>query len=117
MSKQLLTDETSIDVLIFWIESADGSISYDEQAAVKRVLENMKYDMSTYHQTMSTIGGMSSENITGLVDEAIAHIKGNFTDEGKNLVYNLLDAIANCDGKVTTSEQAKLDRIKSEFSL
>ena len=45
MSPYALTDETSIDTLIFWIESSDGAISYAEKEAVKRVLNNMKYDM------------------------------------------------------------------------
>lgn len=117
MSTYSLTDETSIDVLIFWIESADGSISYTEQSAVKRVLENMKYDMSTYHQTMSHIGAMSSENIKNVVNDAIDHIKSNFSDEGQQLVYNLLDTIANCDAKVGTREQEKLAHIKSEFGV
>lgn len=115
MSTYSLTDETSIDVLIFWIESADGSISFTEQAAVKRVLENMKYDMSTYHQTMSHIGAMSSDHITTVVEEAITYIKSNFSDDGKQTVLNLLDAIASCDAKINADEQEKLDHIKSEF--
>lgn len=50
MSTYALTDETSIDTLIFWIESSDGSISYKEQEAVKRILSNMKYDMETFQK-------------------------------------------------------------------
>jgi len=117
MSKYPLTDETSIDVLIFWIESADGSISYAEQAAVKRVLENMKYDMSTYHHTMSHIGAMSTQNIESVVNDAITHIKSNFSDEGQKLVYSLLDAIASCDTRITDTEQEKLKKIKNEFGV
>jgi uncharacterized tellurite resistance protein B-like protein len=117
MSTYSLTDETSIDVLIFWIESADGSISFAEQSAVKRVLENMKYDLSTYHKTLSHLGSMSTENLHTIVDEALAHIKSNFSDEGKQLVYSLLDSIAHCDAKISDTEQKKLNRIKSELGI
>jgi uncharacterized tellurite resistance protein B-like protein len=117
MSTYSLTDETSIDVLIFWIESADGSISFAEQSAVKRALENMKYDLSTYLKTLSHLGSMSTSNLHTIVDEAIAYIRSNFTDEGKQLVYNLLDSIANCDSNISDAEQEKLDRIKSDLGL
>ena len=77
-----LTDETSIDTLIFWIESSDGSISYAEQKAVKRVLENMNYDMSTYHKTLSHIGAMSTENVSEMVEDAILGNTGNTSGDG-----------------------------------
>ena len=117
MSTYSLNDETSIDVLIFWIESADGSISYEEKKAIQRILENMKYDMSTYHQTLSHISAMSTAHMHEIVDEAIAYIKKNFSDDGKKLVYNLLDTVASCDKKVSAAEQKKLDHLKSEFGL
>ncbi|MBO6794024.1 MAG: TerB family tellurite resistance protein [Balneolaceae bacterium] len=117
MSTYSLTDETSIDVLIFWVESADGSISFAEQTAVKRVLENMKYDLSTYHKTLSHLGSMSTSNLHTIVDEAISHIKSHFSDDGKNLVYSLLESIANCDSNISKAEQEKLSRIKSELGI
>ncbi len=112
-----LTDETSIDTLIFWIESSDGSISYKEQQAVKRVLEHMNYDMSTYQKTLSHIGAMSTDHVTEMVEDAISHIKSNFSDDGKKLTYQLLENIAACDGSITSKEQEKLTKIKEEFGI
>jgi uncharacterized tellurite resistance protein B-like protein len=117
MSTYALTDETSIDTLIFWIESSDGSISYSEQKAVKRILQNMNYDMNTYHKTMSQISAMGIEDVEKMANEAVDHINRSFSDDGKKLTYNLLEAIASCDGKITASEQAKLDAIKSELGV
>ena len=117
MSTYALTDETAIDVLIFWIESTDGSISFKEQAAVKRVLSNMKYDLSTYHQTMSHIGAMSTSHVAEIVEEAITYVKSNFSDEGKKITYHLLDTIAHCDGKASSADLEKLDKLKSEFGV
>lgn len=117
MSSYALTDETAIDVLIFWIESTDGTISYAEQKAVKRVLENMNYDMRTYHKTLSSIGAMSNENVKTLIDEAISYVKSNFSDDGQRLTYSLLDAIAHCEGKASEAQNKKLARIKSEFGI
>lgn len=117
MSTYALTDETSIDTLIFWIESSDGSISYQEQQAVKRILENMNYDMSTYHQTRNQIASMGTDDVKKMANEAVDHINRSFSDDGKKLAYNLLEAIAACDGKITSLEQEKLDAIKSEFGV
>ncbi len=117
MSTYSLTDETSIDVLIFWVQSADGSISFHEEETVKRVLANMNYDLSTYHNTLSHLGAMSLEHMEAVVKDAIDHIKTNFSDEGQKMVFNLLDAIASCDAKIKATEQKKLDHIKSEFGF
>lgn len=117
MSSYALTDETAIDVLIFWIESTDGSISYREQAAVKRVLENMNYNMATYHQTLSHIGAMSTQHVKDVVEEAILYVKSNFSDDGKKLVFSLLDTIATCENKKDNATEAKIKRLKDEFGL
>lgn len=112
-----LTDETSIDTLIFWIESSDGAISYEEQKAVKRILEHMNYDMSTYQKTLSHIGAMSTESLSEMVEEAITHIKSNFSDDGKKLTYQLLENIAAVGGSISDEAQEKLSRIKKEFGI
>lgn len=117
MSTYPLTDETSIDVLIFWIQSADGSISFKEEETVKRVLDNMNYDLSTYHKTLSHLGALSTSNLYEAVKSAVDHIKQNFSDDGQKMVYNLLDAIASCDSKIKSNEQKKLDEIRSEFGF
>jgi len=117
MSTYSLTDETSIDVLIFWIQSADGSVSFKEADTVKRVLDNMDYDLSTYHQTLSHLGAMSLEHIHDAVHDAISHVKSNYSDEGQKMVFNLLDAIACSDAKIKPDEKKKLDQIRSEFGF
>lgn len=117
MSTYALNDETSIDTLIFWIESSDGSISYAEQKTVQRILENMNYDMSTYHKTLSQIGAMATDDVSVMVDDAIDHIKSSFSDDGKKLTYSLLEAIASCDGKILDAERKKLDSIKNELGI
>ncbi|MFY0684721.1 MAG: TerB family tellurite resistance protein [Balneola sp.] len=117
MSNYALNDETSIDTLIFWIQSSDGSISYEEQETVKRILSNMKYDMSTYHKTLTQISAMGTDEVKDMANEAVDHIKRSFSDDGKKLTYNLLEAIAACDGKISDAEQAKLDAIKSELGV
>lgn len=117
MSTYALNDETAIDVLIFWIESTDGSISFAEQDAVKRVLSTMNYTLDTFHKTLSSIGAMSTQNVQQLVDEAIVYIRSNFSDDGKKLTYSLLDTIANCEKKPNAEQQAKFDRLKSELGL
>lgn len=117
MSSYALTDETAIDVLLFWIESTDGSISFAEQDAVKRVLSNMQYTLDTYHKTMSQIGAMSTDNVNQLIEEAIVYIRSNFSDDGKKLTYSLLDTIANCEGKVSLAQNAKFDRLRKEFGV
>ena len=117
MSTYTLTDETAIDVLIFWIESADGSISFKELDAVKRVLATMNYDLSTYNETLGHISAMSTEHLHEIAKEARDYIKSNFSDEGQQLTYGLLEAIATSDGKITPSEEEKLATIKAEFGI
>ena len=117
MSNFVFTDETSIDTLIFWIESSDGSISHAEQDAVKRILSNMDYDMSTYHKTLTQISAMNTKDVKPMAQEAVEYIKRNFSDDGKKLTYNLLETIASSDGPITTAEKEKLGSIKSELGL
>lgn len=117
MSSYALTDETAIDVLIFWIESTDGSISFAEQDAVKRVLSNMNYTMKTYHKTMGQIGAMSTDHVKQLIEEAIVYIRSNFSDDGQRLTYSLLDTIAHCEGSSSRDLNTKLDRLKKEWGV
>ncbi|GAB5410626.1 MAG: hypothetical protein BalsKO_29910 [Balneolaceae bacterium] len=117
MSSYPLTDETAIDVLLFWIESTDGSISFAEQDAVKRVLSNMQYTLDTYQKTLSQIGGMSTDHVKELVEEAIVYIRSNFSDDGKKLTFSLLDTVANCEGKTSSAQEAKFERLRKEFGV
>ncbi len=117
MSSYTLTDETAVDVLIFWIESTDGSISFSEQETVKRVLSNMEYDLSTYQSTLSHIGAMSTSHVSEIIEEAIHYVRSNFSDDGQRLTYTLLDAIAHCDGKISSGNTTKLARLKKELGV
>jgi hypothetical protein len=112
-----LTDETAIDVLIFWIESSDGVISYDEDKAVKRALDNMEYSMTTFRQTLSHLGALSNQGLNEAEEEAIHYVKKNFTDDGKRLTYVLLQAVAASGGGIGTEAQKKLDRLSDELGL
>lgn len=117
MSSFSLTDETAIDVLLFWIESSDGAISYEEDKAVQDVLSNMQYTMSTYRKTISHLGALSTEHLKEVEKEALEYVKKHFSDDGKKLTYQLLYSVANCDGKATEREKEKLQIMKDEFGL
>ena len=117
MSRYSLNDETSIDVLIFWMESADGSIPFKEEETVKKLLNTMSYDLRTFHETISHIGAMSVEHIEEVVQDAIGHIKSSFSDDAKKMVLNLLVAIAACDGNINPEEQKKIDQLKEQFGI
>lgn len=117
MSSFSLTDETAIDVLIFWIESSDGAISYSEQNAVKDVLSNMEYTMRTYHDTISHLGALSTEGLHEVEKDAIDYVKKHFSDEGKKLTHQLLYSVASSDGTPNSDEKKKLDHFKSEVGI
>lgn len=112
-----LTDETAIDVLIFWIESSDGAISYDEDKAVKRALDNMEYSMTTFRQTLSDLGALSTKGLKEVEEDAINYVKKNFSDDGKRLTYTLVEAVAASGGGVGQDAQKKLDHLKGELGL
>ncbi|MTI89044.1 MAG: hypothetical protein FH748_13890 [Balneolaceae bacterium] len=117
MSSFSLTDETAIDVLIFWIESSDGTISYSEQKAVQDVLSSMKYTMKTFNQTISHLGALSTEHLKEVEAEAIQYVKKHFSDEGKRLTYQLLYSVASSDGTPSTEEKKKLEHLQNELGL
>ena len=117
MSNYPLTDETSIDVLIFWLESTDGNISFSEQDAVKRVLSNMNYTLETYHKTLNQIAAMSTSHVEELFEEALVYVRSNFSDSNKKLTYSLLETIAHCEKKISKLQQEKLIKLKKEIGL
>jgi len=56
-----LNNEKATDVLIWWVEGADGSIDYREEKAVGDVLEDVSYSLETFYQeTMIYLGGLSN---------------------------------------------------------
>jgi hypothetical protein len=52
-----------------------------------------------------------------MANEAVDHINRSFSDDGKKLTYNLLEAIAASDGNISDAERTKLDNIKSELGV
>ena len=117
MSSFSLTDETAIDVLIFWIESSDGAISYEEESAVKRIMDSMHYDMHTYHKTLSHLNALSIDGIHEAEEDAIEYISRNFSDQQRQLTYQLLENIATSDSKVDDQEIDKLEKVKEAWGL
>jgi len=113
-----LSDEKAIDVLIWWVEGADGSIDYSEEQAVKEALEDMDYSLETYYQeTLEYIGALATEQLDQLVDEAIAWASEKFDHHKKQVTLALLYVIAECNGKISSAQQEKLDRIQNTFSI
>jgi Glu-tRNA(Gln) amidotransferase subunit E-like FAD-binding protein len=115
MGKIELNEETAIDIIIFWVECTDGSISYSELESVQRILSDMDYSMENYHQTFSYINSLSTDNVNALIEEVIQYIKDNFSEDGKRLTLLLAQAVAGADGHVKSNEQKKLDRLKALF--
>lgn len=113
-----LTDEKATDVLIWWVEGADGSIDYREEKTVEKVLEDINYSLETfYEETMMYLGGLSTENLEKLVDRAIEWGSKNFDEYRKKRTVALLYAIAECNERVTDSESEKIDKIKEAFGI
>lgn len=113
-----LNNETATDVLIWWVEGADGSIDYREEKAVKDALKDISYSLETFYQkTMMYLGGLSNENLKELVNDAIEWGSLHFDQHRKQRTIALLYVIAECNGKITDEEQKKIDRIKESFGV
>lgn len=112
----ILTDETAADILIFWMESSDGSISYWEDEAVKEVLAGMDYTMQTYRDTLVHLGALSTERLNKLIEEARAYAAEKYTPEQKKRLIHLLEVISDSDDKGKI-EKNKLQQLREEFGL
>jgi len=113
-----LTDEKAIDVLIWWVEGADGSIDYSEEQAVKEALADMDYSLETYYQeTLEYIGALGTDQLDDLVNRAVEWASNKFDHHKKQVTLALLSAIAECNGKVSSSQQGKLDKIQDAFGI
>lgn len=110
-------NEKALDVLIWWVEGSDGSMTYEEEQKVKEVLSDMNYSKVYYQDTLMYIGSLPTDKLSDLVDNAIAYGKKNFSERDKQKVVALLYAIAKSDGDFTEGEEEKLDRIRSEFNV
>lgn len=113
-----LSDEKATDVLIWWVEGADGSIDYREEEAVEKVLKDVNYSLETFYQeTMMHLSGLSTENLKELVQKAIEWGKENFDDHRKQRTIALLYVIAECNGNITDEQQEKIDTVKGAFGI
>jgi len=113
-----LTDEKAIDVLIWWVEGADGSIDYSEEQTVKEALEDMDYSLETYYQeTLEYIGALGTDQLDELVERAVTWGSDNFDHHKKQVTLALLYVIAECNGEVTSAQQEKLDHIQNAFGI
>lgn len=113
-----LNNEKATDVLIWWVEGSDGSIDYDEEEEVKRILEEMSYSPETfYEETLLHISGLSTEHVKELVERSIAWAKEHFDETHKKLTVSLLENVALSNGKITDEQKEKIDRVAAEFGI
>jgi hypothetical protein len=113
-----LNKEKALDVMIWWVEGSDGSIDFHEEEAVERVLKDMNYSPETYYEeTMMHIGGLSTDNLKKLVDEAISYGSEYYSEHDKQRAVALLHAVGESNGSISEGQQEKIDRIKREFGV
>lgn len=113
-----LNGEKALDVMIWWVEGSDGSIDFYEEEAVENALEDMNYSPKTYYEeTMMHIGGLGTDNLKKLVDDAIQYGSEHYSKHDKQKAVALLHAVAESNGKITEGQQEKIDRIKREFGV
>jgi len=113
-----LDNEKAIDVLIWWVEGSDGSINYAEEQAVKEILEDIDYSLETFYQeTIQHIGALGNEELKELVEKAISWGAEHFDHHRKQVTLALLQVIAESDGKVTSGQQEKLDKVQKRFGI
>ncbi len=113
-----LNGEKALDVLIWWVEGSDGSIDFYEEEAVEQILKDMNYSPKTYYEeTMMYIGGLGTDKLKALVDDAIHYGSKHYSTHEKQKAVALLHAVAASNGSITEGEQEKIDRIKREFGV
>lgn len=112
-----LDDEKALDILIWWIESTDGSIDYSEKQAVKKVLEEMNYSLETFYQkTVMHLGAMGTDELNDLIQRALNWAGENYTEVQKKRALALLKVIAK-EGDDNEEQQVKLNKIEKAFSV
>ncbi|HEX6983018.1 MAG TPA: hypothetical protein VF181_09675 [Balneolaceae bacterium] len=115
-----LNKERTIGVLIWWIESTDGSIDYGEERAVQEVLDELDYSIKDYHQeTVLHIGALGTDELEDLIQNAIEWGSNNFDEHTKKVTLALLRVIADHDGdgEMSDDQHSKLNKIKRAFGL
>lgn len=115
-----LNKEKALDVLIWWVESTDGSIDYTEKQTVKEVLDEMNYSLETFYQeTVLHIGALGTEELNVLIGKAIEWASKNYSIHEKKKALALLQVIADSDsdGEMSDEQREKLNKIRRAFGL
>lgn len=116
MSNFELNDETVINLLIFWVEGADGLINYDESKEINHILEDLNYSPVNYQHTLNYLNGLSTAHIDALVEKAILYAK-KYEEDKKRYIIALLQGIGEVDGEMSKLERKKLDELREAFDL
>ena len=113
-----LNDERVIDILIFWVTGADGSVDYEENKSIDDMLDELGYDPSTYYaKTLNHISSLGVDSINALIEEAKTYAAENFSKDRQRLILQLLEQIASSDDDITKEEERCLNELKEQFDL
>ena len=116
MSNFELNDESAIDLLIFWVEGADGLINYEESKEINHILEDLNYSPKNFQHTLNYLNGLTTQHIDDVIEKAIVYSK-KYDDEKKRYILALLQSIAEVDGNISKPEREKLDQLRDAFEL
>lgn len=116
MSTFELNDETAIDLLIFWVEGADGLINYEENKEINDILGDLDYSTENFQHTLNYLNGLPTKEIDALIEKAVIYAK-KYDNDKKRFIVALLQGIAEADGNLSKAEEKKLDELRNAFEL
>lgn len=116
MSTFKLNDENAIDLLIFWVEGADGFFDYKENEEVSEILKELNYSAQNYQHTLNYLNGLSTKHIDDVIEEAIQWTN-KYEREKKQYIIALLQSLAEIDGPMSKAEQEKIDELHVRYGL
>ncbi len=116
MSNFELNDESAIDLLIFWVEGADGLINYEENREINHILEDLNYSPENFQHTLNHLNGLTTKHIDELVEKAVIYTK-KYSEDKKRYIIALLQSIAEVDGNMSKPEREKLDQLRNAYEL
>lgn len=116
MSNFELNDESAIDLLIFWVEGADGLINYDENREINHILEDLNYSPKNFQHTLNHLNGLTTKHIDELIEKAVIYSK-KYSEDKKRYIIALLQSIAEVDGEMSKPEREKLEQLRHAYEL
>ncbi|HKJ46700.1 MAG TPA: hypothetical protein VJ991_12795 [Balneolales bacterium] len=116
MSTFELNDESAIDLLIFWVEGADGLMGYEEDKEVNEILNEMSYSPQNYQHTINYLNGLTTKHIDDKIDEAIEWTK-KYEEQKRRYILALLQNLAEIDGPMSKEEREKIDELHVRYGL